>query len=145
MDTDWLGSLTRFLHFTGVFPGAKEAHQIHAFFSVTYFNTFSSWFKNKNFMLPSPFQIPRNLIVFCEVSKIIASQPALPPSSPFVLCSDFATLDILRHIGSLRCLSSLTIITVSILSTITLCHQAWLIRPAKPSFSCNFLFALYPR
>lgn len=124
----------QFCSFHWGFPGAKEAHQIHAFFSVTYFNTFSSWFKNKNFMLPSPFQIPRNLIVFHEVSEIIASQPALPPSSPFVFGSDFATLDILRHIASLRCLSSLTIITLSILSAITLCRQAWLIRQAKPSF-----------
>lgn len=74
--------------------------------SVTYFNTFSSHFKNKNFVLPSPFQFPRYLIVFSEISKIIANQPALAPFSPFVLCSDFATLDNPKHIAFLSCLSS---------------------------------------
>lgn len=144
MDTHWLGSLTCFLHFTGAFPGAKEAHQIHAFFSVTYFNTFSSWFKNKNFLLPAPFQIPRSLIVFCEVSEIIASQPALPPSSPFVLRSDFATLDILRHIA----FPALSLLIDYYYRKYSFCYY-----PLSPSLahktsqaflSRNFLFALYP-
>lgn len=115
-----------------VYVGSQGAHCIHEF-SVTHFNTLLSRRKSKNFV-PFPFQIPRNLMVFHEISKIIA-RPALLPFSAFVLCSDFPVLDTRKHTASQHCLSSSTIITWSIPSAITLCHQAWLMRQDKPSFS----------
>jgi hypothetical protein len=39
-------SLAHLVSFTEIYPGADEAHQIHAF-SVTYFNIFSPSFKTK--------------------------------------------------------------------------------------------------
>lgn len=124
-----------------VYLGSKENHQIHKF-SVTYFSTFSSLCKNTNFV-PFPFQILRNLITFHEISKIIV-RPSLLPFSAFVHCSDFPTLDTLKHIASQHCLSSLTIIALSIHFAITLCHQAWLIRQVFLPFSVISYLLFFP-
>ena len=78
-------------------------------------------YKKANFV-PFRFQIPSNLIVLCEISKITAG-PSLLPFSAFVLCSDFPTLDAPgKHTAYQHCLCSSTIITLNILFAITLCH-----------------------
>lgn len=101
-----------------VYFGSKETYQIHKF-SVTYI--FIMRYKKANFV-PFHFQIPSNLIVLCEISKITAG-PSLLPFSAFVLCSDFPTLDAPgKHTAYQHCLCSSTIITLNILFAITLCH-----------------------
>lgn len=124
-----------------VYFGSKETYQIHKL-SVTYI--FIMLYKKANFV-PFHFQIPRNLIVLREISEITAG-PSLLPLSAFVLCTDFPTLDAPgKHTAYRHCLCSSTIITLSILFAITLCHQAWLIRQDKlSSFSIISHLLFFP-